>query len=254
MRWINIIRLDIEYLAEKLEGYIPIMLIPVTLLTGTIGAIVGLLLSGDEVNSVIGLCIGMLLGFYIHFSLAKYIIKINKGNYIASKVRGDELIERYNDYPRCGEYILTRFIDLYSAKNEDGLRLVIDMPRNNYEVYNEFPYDWDEESSGIVAAFKQRGLEIDDMEEIIGQPVLVKIKDGTTREFDYYNTNPPSDKIQWLYDDGDITKDDVDIKAIEQNFDVSLPWDTKEEEINEEINKNAIKSEGSVYDFVDSIR
>lgn len=254
MSWINIIGFNIENLAEKLEGYVPIMLVPATLLTGTIGAIVGLLLSGDEVISVIGLCVGMLLGFYVYISLAKYLMKINMGTHVASEVRGDELIERYNDYPRCGEYILTRFTDVYSAKYEDGLRLVIDMPGDDYEVYNEFPYNWDEESSGIVAVFNQRGLEIDDMEEIIGQPVLVKTKDGTTREFEYYNTNPPSDKIQWLYDDGDITRDNVDIRAIEQNFDVSLPWDTKEEGINEEISKNAIKSEGSVYDLVDSIR
>jgi hypothetical protein len=241
-------RPNIECLAKKFTENSVIMIIPAILVTSLIGAILALPLSGYEAFHFIG--IFTTVGFILYLYLCKYAMKIKRGTRVVSEVCGDEFVERYNNYPRCGEYILTRFSQLYSPKGEDGLRLVIDMPRYNWYINYDFPYNWDEESSRIVETFKSRGIEVHNMQEIVGHPVLVKIKDGTTCNYKYYETDHPSDKIQRLYDDGEIMEDNVDSKMIEQNFDVSLPWNTREERIDEDL----IESESSVYDFVDSVR
>lgn len=107
-------RPNIECLAKKFTENSVIMIIPAILVTSLIGAILALPLSGYEAFHFIG--IFTTLGFILYLYLCKYAMKIKRGTRVVSEVCGDEFVERYNNYPRCGEYILTRFSQLYSKR------------------------------------------------------------------------------------------------------------------------------------------
>jgi hypothetical protein len=175
------------------------------------------------VRGVFGLFIGLPLGFMIGILVRDYINDQSESEtHFRKEVSGSNLSERTNEYPACGEYLLTRFEAVRSPEFADGVEIVIDMPGYNKEIMYDYPYIWDTEQ-GISQVADERGLEKSELHKLEGMPVLVRTSEDSQSSFSSYNILPPEEKIQKMWDNEEIEVDDVDVAVISENFDVPLP-------------------------------
>ena len=246
-----------ECVEEVLEEYKVVLLFASVLSMSTVGILVGLFVANDSEVALVGIFIGLIVGFTGWLIFGSILLGWTKENiendFSEREVRGEELVERYKEYPRCGSYIVTTFCDLYSPEGTDNIRVVLDMPSQKCEIEYDFPYDWDESSSGIVEVLKSRGIDQYEFHELAGEPVLVKTVDGSSTEFDVYNVRKPSERIRDLHKADELDRKDVDVEEIREQFDIDLPWSISDDSENVDDSEITAK-EGSVYSVVDSVR
>lgn len=204
-------------------------------------------------HGIFGLVIGLMIGDL----LVNDYINDQSGSktYFRKEVSGSNLSERTNEYPACGDYILTRFEAVRSPEFSDGVEIVIDMPGYSKEIMYEYPYIWDTEQ-GISEVADARGLDKSELHKLEGMPVLVKTLEGTQSSFSSYHIHPPEMIIQKMWDNKEIEVDDVDVEVISENFDVSLP-DSMTGESTATTNNDGGDIEvddSGLYNVVDSVR
>jgi hypothetical protein len=215
---------------------------------------------GTLLHGMLGLVVGftIFIGFVIGIALASEYINDNSGSqtYFRKEVSGSNLSERTNEYPACGDYILTRFEAVRSPEFSDGVEIVIDMPGYSKEIMYDYPYIWDTEK-GISQIADARGLEKSELHKLEGMPVLVRTSEDAQSSFSKYNILPPEEKIQKMWDNEEIEIDDVDVEAISGNFDVSLPdgmTGESTETTNGDGGGDIEVDDNGLYNIVDSVR
>ena len=162
-------------------------------------------------------------------------------------IRGKSLSEHGEKYPSIGKYVLTKIVDMYSPEGTDEIHMKIDTPVKNDDgiwVF-DYPYSWnsyDDESLPTMA--EELGYNRNNFHEMVGEPIL--IKPNEEGELTVLVINKAEDRIQELYEDDEVGISDIDAEAIEENFDIELPFEVPD--------NGEILFEGDVNELIESIR
>lgn len=146
-------------------------------------------------------------------------------------VRGERLSEYGSMYPSVGKYVLTRIVDLYSPEGTDEIYMEVDVPEpNNDGIWIfDYPYSWNTEADeSLPNMADELGYNRNNFYEMVGEPVLVKPDD--TNDLNVLVVNRAEDRIHDLYEHGEIHISEIDVDAIDEHFDVNLPFKVPDDE------------------------
>lgn len=140
---------------------------------------------------------------------------------------GDDIKEPANKYPEIGlNTVITTIEDIYVPQDKTDLIVKADTPfRFMGEWTYEYPFTWDteelEDGSYPFAYFAEnQGYTKDNYNEMIGQPIAIKIKG---RQWNTLVLDNVEELIRDRLDSGDITVSDIDVEQINEMYDIELP-------------------------------
>lgn len=162
-------------------------------------------------------------------------------------IRGEGLSKHGKKYPSIGEYVLTKIVDMYSPQGTDEVHMEIDIPEKDNDgiwVFG-YPYSWDTNIvESLPAMAEELGYNRKNFHEMVGEPVLVK--PNNENELSVLIVNKAEDRIHELYENEEVDIRDIDAEAIEENFDIELPFEVPDH--------NEIVFEGDMNELIESIR
>lgn len=162
-------------------------------------------------------------------------------------IRGERLSKQGEKYPSVGKYMLTRIVDIYSPKGTDEVHIEIDVPEKDNDgiwVF-DYPYSWDTNTyESLPAMAEELGYNRKNFHEMVGEPVLLKKNDDN--ELRVLIINKAGERIQKLYENEEVDISDIDAEAIEENFDIELPFEVPDH--------NEIVFEGDMNELIESVR
>lgn len=148
-----------------------------------------------------------------------------KRGFAADDAEREDLIEHSTEYPHVGEYILTSITDLRSPEGETGVDIIIDLPDGEHSWSYDFPHLWDTEENTFANIADTYGYGPETFDNLVGEPVFVELdrsKYDTTRTLLIAD---PRETVEHLIEDNELTEDDVQVRAIEAELDISISLD-----------------------------
>lgn len=149
-------------------------------------------------------------------------------DFYSSEYNNNEIMELANKYPEIGlNTVLVEIKDIYVPKYSKKLIIKTDDPTSDYSKWKfNYPFVWDvdcddeNDENNFPYLADKYGFNKSNFNEMIGMMIPVKYKDDS---FSTLIMNRPETVIKNRIKDGDITKEDIDVELIENNYDIDLP-------------------------------
>lgn len=159
------------------------------------------------------------------------------------EMSGAELVAEMREYPRVGEYLLTRINRVYAPtvideidigegshvhvsypNEETKVAVEVDIPTGTETWTWELPLSWTEDESPFVSLAHNYGLSRSNFDELEGEPILVDFTDGVQT----LQLSHPEQKIADWLEDGDLEWEEIEMGAIQEQFDLDIEIDEGE--------------------------